>query len=201
MTRFSPRTLLAVFTIGLASACGSSLRGAVPVEQYKEPTDPAPVEYVIAAGDSLSIQVWDQPQMSGRVRVRSDGRVSLPFLNDVAAEGRTPAKLAAELEASFKSVVLNPRVTVSVEESKPLTISVIGEVARPGPQQFERGLGVAEAIAAAGGLTNFAKKDRIFVMRTRPMSVRIHFTYDALIRGGGAASAFRLQPRDVIIVE
>jgi len=197
--------LLSVLTIatvvGPSAACSSSLAGAVPVEQYQAPAASTNSEYVITAGDMLSVQVWDQQQMSGRLRVRSDGRISLPFLNDVQAEGKTPTKLAAELEAGLKSVVLNPRVTVSVEDSRPQTVSVMGEVARPGPQPFERDAGVAQVLAAAGGLSNFAKKDRIFVVRSRPKPVRIHFTYDALTRNVGVASTFRVQPGDVIIVE
>ena len=149
----------------------------------------------------LSIQVWEQGQMSGRMRVRSDGRISLPFINDIEAAGKTPRALAADLENGLKTVVLTPRVTVVVEESKPLTISVMGEVAKPGPQTLERDTGVAHALAAAGGLTNFAHKDRIFVVRTSPKPVRIHFTYDSLTRAEGSASTFRLKPGDVIVVE
>jgi polysaccharide export outer membrane protein len=181
-------------------ACGSA-GGAIPVALYKEPPDAATGEYLINVGDMLSIQVWDQPQISGKMRVRTDGRVTLPFVNDTVATGKTPTKLAAELESGLKSVVLNPKVTVVVEESKPLTISVLGEVSRPGPLPLERDTGVAQALAAAGGLTTFAHKDRIFVVRTSPEPVRIHFTYDELTRQVGAASTFKLRPGDVIIVE
>jgi polysaccharide export outer membrane protein len=149
----------------------------------------------------LGIQVFDQPQISGKMRVRSDGRISVPFLNDVQAAGKTPLALTSELEAGLKSVVLNPKVTVVVDESRPLTISVLGEVAKPGTQTYERESGVAQALAAAGGLTNFAHKDRIFVVRSTPKPVRIHFTYEAITRKVGAASTFRLKPGDVVVVE
>lgn len=183
-------------------ACAGGLGGAISVEQYKDDGDASgSTEYVIAVGDMLSIQVFDQPQMSGRMPVRSDGRISLPFVSDVQAAGKTPAKLSADLEAGLKSVVLAPRVTVVVETSRPLTISVLGEVSKPGTQTYEPGLGVAQALAAAGGLSNFAHKDRIFVVRTSPKPVRIHFTYEALTRNVGAASTFRLKPADVIVVE
>lgn len=198
------RRIVLVLTVsclsGLLSACGST-GGSIPVEQYKEEPDPTQGEYVIAVGDMLSIQVFDQPTMSGRMRVRTDGRISLPLVNDVEAAGKTPSKLSADIEGGLKSVVLTPRVTVVVEESNPLTISVLGEVAKPGTQPLERDAGVAQALAGAGGLTHFAHKDRIFVVRNTPKPIRIHFTYEALTQRVGAASTFRLKPGDIIIVE
>jgi polysaccharide export outer membrane protein len=192
--------LLAFLLVGGLVACASA-SGAIPVDQFKDDAPSATSEYLISIGDLISIQVWDQPQMSGRMRVRSDGRISLPFVNELQAAGKTPSGLATELEAGLKAVVIAPRVTVAVEESKPLTISVLGEVARPGPQVLDEQTGVAHALAAAGGLTTFAHKDRIFVVRTSPKPLRIHFTYDALTRGLGAAASFRLRPGDVIVVE
>jgi polysaccharide biosynthesis/export protein len=185
---------------GLVSGCGSA-GGSIAIEQYKEPPAPAAAEYTIAVGDTLSIQVWDQPQMSGKMRVRTDGRVSVPFVSDVTAAGKTPTKLAADLEAGLKSVVLNPKVNVVIEESKPLTISVLGEVAKPGAQTLEGEVGLAQALAAAGGFTNFAHKDRIFVVRGTPQPIRLHFTYKALTQRVGPATAFRLRAGDIIVVE
>ena len=187
--------------IGFAIACGTSLGGAIPIEQFKDTAPPVSNEYVISVGDMLSVQVWEQAQMSGRMRVRSDGRITVPLINEVEAAGKTPSKLAADLEASMKSIVLNPKVTIAVEESKPPTFSVMGEVEKPGPLPLERETSVAEALAAAGGLTTFAHKDRIFVMRSQPTPVRIHFTYQALTQSVGAASTFRLRPGDIIVVE
>ena len=194
--------LAASCAAGFLTACSSGLGGAIPVEQYKDDAEASgPAEYVIGVGDMLGIQVFEQPTLSGKMPVRSDGRISLPFVSDMMAAGKTPSRLAADLEAGLKSVVLTPRVTVVVEQSRPLTISVIGEVGKAGPQTYDAGSGVAQALAAAGGLTNFAHKDRIFVVRTTPKPARIHFTYDALIRNVGAASTFRLRPGDIIVVE
>jgi polysaccharide export outer membrane protein len=203
--RLTGGAALLMITIGLASVlsteCGSASAGSIPIEQYKEPPNVAAKDYTIGVGDVLNIQVWDQPQMSGRMKVRTDGRISVPFVNDVDVSGKTPGALAAELEAGLKSQLVNPKVTVVVEEERPLTISVIGEVAKPGSQSFTRELGVAQALAAAGGLNNFAHKDRIYVVRATPTPVRIHFTYDQLTRQAGPASQFKLRPGDVVVVE
>ena len=145
--------------------------------------------------------MYGDEKSSGRARVRSDGRISLPLLNDVDAAGKTPLQLAAAVEASLKPLMRRPKVTVAVDESSPLSISVIGEVTKPGPQTLLHDAGVADALAAAGGLTRFAHKNRIYVVRTRPEQVRIHFTYDELTRNAGMAAMFRLRAGDVVVVE
>jgi polysaccharide export outer membrane protein len=88
-----------------------------------------------------------------------------------------------------------------VEETRPLTVPVLGEVAHPGQYALERGAGVLEALAAGGGLTEFAHRDRIFVLRRHPVQVRIRSTFEALSRGQGRAAAFRLESGDVVVVE
>lgn len=157
--------------------------------------------YLIGVGDMVAIQVWNQEKMSARVRVRSDGRVSIPFLNDVEVAGKSPVKIARELEASLKDYVLNPMVYVVIEESKPLGVSVMGEVSRPGLYPLENGAGVAQALASAGGLNEFADRKRIFVVRRGSKVQRVRFTYEALVRAEGNAHAFRLRAGDVVVVE
>jgi polysaccharide export outer membrane protein len=194
--------LIVVGCLALGLAACASHGGAIEVDQFKgEAAATTQAEYVIRIGDLLSVQVYSDEKASGRTRVRTDGRISLPLLNDVDAAGKTPIKLAGDIEESLKTLLVNPRVTVSVEESTPLSISVLGEVERPGAQVLTHEAGVADALAAAGGLTRFAKKNRIYVVRTKPEPVRIHFTYEALTRGTGAAALFRLRPGDVVVVE
>jgi polysaccharide export outer membrane protein len=209
-SKFSPRhaekcglrcTAVLVMIGCLAGACASS-QGAIEVEQLKlDPATAATPEYIIRPGDMLSVQVYSDERASGRGRVRPDGRISLPLLNDVEAAGKTPLKLAADIETSLKALLISPRVTVSVEESTPLSISVLGEVEKPGQQVLAHEAGVADALAAAGGLTRFAHKNRIYVVRSRPEPARIHFTYEALTQATGPASLFRLRAGDVIVVE
>jgi polysaccharide export outer membrane protein len=198
----SRATLVAVCS-SIFVACGSANpnAGAINIDQYVVEPSATGDQYVISIGDVLSILVFDQPSMSGSMRVRSDGRISVPLLNDVVAAGKTPTQLAADLETSLKTLILTPRVTVSITESSPLKITVLGEVGKPGAQDLRPGAGVAEALANAGGLSPFAHKDRIFVVRSDPKPVRLHFTYDALTHAVGKAAAFKLRAGDVVIVE
>jgi polysaccharide biosynthesis/export protein len=200
--------LAAALVIGVASvlstACAAATAGPfVWVDQLKEPEAAVPVgEYLIGPGDALNVQVWEQEKMSAHVRVRSDGQISLPFLNDVPAAGKTPVMLAHDLEESFKQFIREPRVTVAVDEATPLRVSVLGEVAEPGLHSLDPGAGVAQALAAAGGLKEYAHKDRIFVLRQGgDPPQRIRMTYESVTGAQGRAATLRLRSGDVVVVE
>ncbi len=182
------------------AAC-SNLGKYVWVDQYKEPAAVDEKPYTITPGDVIQVRVFNQDQLSARARVRADGKVSLPLLNDVEAAGYTPVALSQVLEKRLKGLVNAPSVTVSVEETKPAMVMVIGEVTKPGAFPYDPAGGVLQALAAAGGLTPDASGDRIFVLRQTPSPARIRFTYDRLRRQEGRAPTFRLRPGDVVVVE
>jgi polysaccharide export outer membrane protein len=198
--RARSRRWLAPCPLLLLCACAHA-GASVSVADYAKVDPPPSAPYVIQEGDLLRVQVWNQEAMSTRTRVRSDGRISVPFLKDVAVAGKTPTDLAGELEGLFKEYVNRPVVYVVVEESRPATVSVLGEVARPGIYPIDGEAGVAQALAAGGGLTAFAHKSRIYVLRTGSPRARIRFTYDELVQATGAAAAFRLRAGDVVVVE
>lgn len=187
----------------LGAACAPKDRTPfVWVDKWQEPQPvPESGDYVIGIGDALTIQVWEQEKMSAKVRVRTDGQVSLPFLNDVAAAGMTPVALAQDLERRLRSFIVTPQVTVAVDESRPLSVSVLGEVGEPGLHNLDPGAGVAQALAAAGGLRDYAHKDRIFVLRSGDKPVRIRMTYQSLTAAAGPAATLRLRTGDVVVVE
>lgn len=157
--------------------------------------------YVIAVGDLLNVRVFNQEAVSGKFRVRSDGKISLPFLNDVDAAGYAPSVLAAQLQTRLKDFIKVPVVTVSLEEAAPLRVSVLGEVAHAGSFTFDAGATVVDALAQAGGLTEYAHRDRIFVLRSHPSPARIRFDFASLVRGEASAVAFQLRAKDAIVVE
>jgi polysaccharide export outer membrane protein len=164
------------------------------------PTQRAAEEYVIAPGDVLGVRVFNQENMSSRARVRSDGKIALPFLGDVEVRGKTPASASKELAMRFKEYVVSPIVTVSLEETQPTAVSVLGEVAHPGSYTLDPSPGVLQALAAAGGFTEYANRNGIYVVR-RGSGPRIRFTFSSLNQGEGRAAAFRLRAGDVVVVE
>jgi polysaccharide export outer membrane protein len=203
MGRFAMRHSSWVISLSVAATVSCARVGPyVWVDDY---APPAQVEtggdYQIATGDLLAVLVYHEEGMSTHARVRQDGKVSVPLLHDVQAAGLTPGMLAEQIQVRLKAYINVPRVTVVVEETRPLTVPVLGEVAHPGQYLLERGAGVLEALAAGGGLTEFAHRDRIFVLRRHPTPVRIRSTFEALSRGQGRATAFRLQAGDVVVVE
>ncbi|MGC4121437.1 MAG: polysaccharide biosynthesis/export family protein [Myxococcales bacterium] len=157
--------------------------------------------YLVAPGDLLNVRVWNQDAMSARVRVRADGQITVPFLNDVAAAGYAPTVLASQLQTRLKDFINNPVVTITVEETKALTVSVMGEVAKPGVYPVEPGSGLLPVLAAAGGLTEWAGRERIFVIRPGTPSQRIRFRLEALQRAEGGAASFQLRTGDQVVVE
>ncbi len=160
--------------------------------------------YVLQVGDTISIRVWNQDSISTKARVRPDGKISMPFIDDVTAAGLTPTALARVIQAKLKDFIVNPVVAVSLDEPRPLVVAVMGEVVKAGNYPLESGSGVLAALATAGGLTPFADRDRIIVIRQQPDGsgvTRIRFTYSGLTQAGGAAASFRLQGGDVVVVE
>ncbi len=193
--------LLAILPIALA-ACRSSGE-YVKIDDYQAPPEATDQEYVVRSGDILQVRVLGQDSVSARAKVRPDGKISLPLLGDVVAAGVTPAALARQIQDRLAKFIVNPSVSVSLEEPRAMMISVLGEVAKVGSYPLEQGSGLMEAMAAAGGPPQYASPDRIIVIRREPSGnrVRIRFDYDALTQLRGAAATFRLQNGDVIVVE
>ena len=102
------------------------------VNDYKEPPAHAQPGYVIQPGDVIQIRVFNQPDMSTKARVREDGKVSVPFLNDVVVAGQEPNDLAKQLQSKLKEFINAPVVTVSLEEARPFSVAVMGELVKPG---------------------------------------------------------------------
>ena len=198
--RIHTREAVSVALLMLVAGCGH-VGPFVWVDSLGTPPVAQTEEYVFGPGDLLSIEVWEQEKMSTTGRVRADGKISFPLLHDVAVAGKTPGAVARDLEEALKPYVVAPRVTVVLDEPKPLSVSVLGQVGRPGTYVMDRGAGVAQSLAAAGGLSPFAHKDRIFVLRQAGQDQqRIRFRYESLMVPGPAAR-FRIQVGDVVVVE
>ena len=196
------RVLQLALWVALSTGCMKGPGKFLSVEDYAEPAS-RDNEYVIRPGDVVNVRVFQQESMSARSKVRADGKISLPFLNDVMAAGYTPVVLSAQLQTRLKDFLSNPVVTVSLEEVRQVGVSVLGEVARPGLYVVEPGAGVLHVLAQAGGFTNFAKKD-LFVLRQDSATEapkRLKLDYDRLVRAEGKGPLFRLKANDVVVVE
>ncbi len=158
-------------------------------------------EYVIAVGDLVSIRVLGHEEMTLKQRVRSDGRLALLLIGDVEASGKRPSALRAELEGRLKDYIVSPSVAVNIDEAQPTTILVLGEVAKPGAYPLDEDPRLAHALAVGGGLTDYASRSGIFVVRAQPKPMRIRFTYEDVSRNVGGAADFPLHRGDQVEVE
>ena len=158
--------------------------------------------YRIGAGDVLQISVWREPEVSvAGVAVRSDGKISLPLIKEVEAAGLTPAELEQALALRFAQFINNPEVTVITNEIHSQKVYLIGGIGRPGSLELRTPMTMLQVLAEAGGLTEFAKRKKIYVLRKQDgRQTRYPFDYEAVIKGQDPQLNFPVQPGDTIVV-
>jgi len=183
-------------------ACSKQLR----VKEYKISSNGAGSAaqngqfYVIGAGDSLAVLLWKEESLSGSVTVRPDGFITLPLINDVRAVGKTPAQLRSVLEEKYKEFLASPFVTIRIEKIISSKVYLIGQIKKPGMYPFTGSDTVLQLVTLAGGLTIFAKRADIRVVRRNGKKVTEYIVdYDAIL-GGDFEQDIMLRPGDRIIV-
>ena len=160
-----------------------------------------PAGYAIGPEDVLEIAVWDNKEISRTVTVRPDGRISLPLLNDVQASGLTPSVLRDRLATALAEYIPRPIVSVIVREIHSIKVTVIGEVKTPGRYELHSAATVLDVLAMAGGLSQYAARGRIVVLRQEAGSTReLPFPYDKLTAKGGPQENFCVKPGDIVLV-
>ncbi len=168
----------------------------VRAESYQPAAAPIHPE-VIRPGDVVSVRVFGQEPMSVRARVRSDGLVAIPLLGEQQLAGKLPSAAARELEQLLKPFVAEPHVIVVIEEST-VQVTVLGEVRETGRFALPPPARLIDAMAEAGGLTEFADETAVYVLRD---GQRIRFDYVDILRGAQHVQRFKLQSGDVVVAE
>jgi len=162
---------------------------------------PNDAEYKIGAQDVLRIDVWKEEQLTRTVPVRPDGKVTLPLMNDIQAEGLTPMQLAASISEGLKKYINNPQVTVTITEINSRRIYVTGEVARAGAFPLLPNMTVLQALSSSGGFTQFARLKNIYVLRVENgKQVKHPFNYKEVVNGKNPEQNILLEPGDVVVV-
>jgi polysaccharide export outer membrane protein len=158
--------------------------------------------YSIGAGDVLQITVWKEPEASvPSVIVRADGKISIPLAKEMVVENLTPVEAEALIKDKLTPFIRDAEVSVVVRESHSKKIYLVGAVKHEGPIALTAPLSVMQAISEAGGLTNFAKTKRIYVLRkTAGRTERLPFDYNATIRGIDLQKNFMLVPNDMVVI-
>ena len=157
-------------------------------------------EYLIGKGDILEVNVWKEEELTKTLKVRIDGNISLPLLDDIQAAGRTPMQLMDTIESRLSEFIEGPEVTVIVQQQNG-QFYLIGEVAGTGAYPLQKDLTVIQALALAGGFTEWADKDSILLLRRVEQGVkRINIDYDAIVSGDAPEQNVLIQPNDTIII-
>ena len=195
------RCVLAL-TCGLAiaalSGCATQRPLAAPVEASPE------IDYLIGPGDSISINVWRNPEVSQTVPVRPDGKITAPLVEDLPASGKTPSQLARDIEKALARYIQQPAVSVVVNGfvgTYDQQIRVIGQAAKPQSMPYRRDMSLMDVLIAVGGVTEFAAGNRASIVRKidgkqEKLPVRL----SDLIKDGDISANVRMWPGDILII-
>jgi polysaccharide export outer membrane protein len=195
--------LVPIFLIAAAGAAAAQDAAKTPANSDGDAIAPATLstaEYEIGPEDVLDISVWKNPELSRKVPVRPDGKISLPLVNDIQAAGLTPGELRQHLASKLTEFVPTPEVSVVVQEVQSLKVSVVGAVKTPGRFTLRSSATVLECLAMAQGLTEFANREKIVVLRQNgSTSQRIPFNYRKVAEGSEQEN-FLIKAGDIIVV-
>lgn len=197
------KAVLISLTILCFSGCGTK---DLRVQEFRvaagtpDPRKPPDEFYVIGAGDVLNINVWKEPSLSGTVKVRPDGFVTVPLVNEIQVVGMTTAQVRKVLEDKYKEFTVDPFVTVRLEAIASSEVFLVGQVVRPAALPLNGNETLLQILTRAGGLTIFADRSNIRVVRREGDKVTEYIAdYDGIIKGD-LKQDILLRPGDRIIV-
>ena len=196
----SPVAVTATAAAVSTAPTATALALTAPVTNIENAIIVSSKDYRIGPEDLLDISVWKNPELSRTVPVRPDGKVSLPLVNDIQAAGLTPTDLREQLTKKLSEYIPSPEVAVIVREVHSVKVAVVGSVKTPGRYELKSPATVLEVIALAQGLTDFASRDQIVILRqNNGTTKRIPFNYRKVAAGDDQANVV-VEPGDIIVV-
>ena len=187
-------TLILIFNI--PQICFSDEKASA--QKGNEPAD----SYRIGSSDILEIMTWKEPDFSREeILVRTDGKITLPLLGDIEASGKTPLELKNDIEENLKDYVDNPIVTVTVRNPNSQKFYILGEVISSGEYDLRKNLTVLQALALAGGFSEWAKKIEIILLRHENGKKKIiRVNYKNIVKGRDITQNILIKANDTIVV-
>ena len=158
--------------------------------------------YRLNPGDKVEISVWQEENLKAQVVVQPDGSISFPLVGTVPASGKSTDELVALLKARLTKFVPDPEINVRLVEAEGNMIYVTGEVTKPGAFVMKRPTDVMQAISMAGGLTTYAKKNSIVVLRREAdgQTKKFPFEYGEVAAGDDIDTNILLHSGDTVVV-
>jgi polysaccharide export outer membrane protein len=178
--------------------------GTYPVSPMTKDAQPPAHDYLIGPGDSISITVWRNPEVSQVVPVRPDGKITTPLVEDLPASGKTATQLARDIEKVLGKYIQQPVVTVVVTGFVgPYTeqIRVIGQAAKPQALPYRQDMSLMDVMIAVGGITDFASGNKARIVRMvngKQESYRVRL--NDLIKQGDVSANTPMRPGDVLVI-
>lgn len=173
-----------------------------PAAVRTEGSQSLPAGYRIGRGDVIQVAVWREPDASVESAVvRADGKVSIPLIKEIEVVGMTPAEAERRISERMARFINAADVTIIVREINSRRIYLVGGVKAVGSIPLNTDMTVLQAIAQSGGLTEYAKKKQIYVLRNENgRQTKWPFNYDAVIKGESVEQNIQLSPDDTIVV-
>lgn len=192
----------------LTSVCVAGCTPPLPYYEYAKEPDPRRQELVLGVGDSIGINVWDNAPFNTEATIRPDGTITMPLIGDLQAVGQTPTSLRDQISKKLAAFVKlqgqgTDQITVAVRAYHSYRFTIAGEVARSGVFTSDQYVTVAEALAMAGGLSRFAKRNEVKLLRRDPKTGAqrtIPLDYDQLASGKRLDMNIFVLPGDSIYV-
>lgn len=188
------------------SGCSGGNRPELPPAGAIASREAPSEEYVIGPMDQLNVFVWRNPELSAKVQVRPDGRITTPLISDMPAVGKTPAMLADDLKYALGEYIKDPIVSVIVENfsgTYSQQVRVVGATEKPASIPYRANMTALDAMIAVGGLSEFASGNRARLVRydkgtgkQREYKIRL----GDLLKNGDISANVRLEPGDVLII-
>lgn len=188
-------------TTGAALDAQAPSPAAPPPAAQAERGVEQPADYVIGPDDVLGIVFWREPDISGDVTVRPDGKVSIPVIGEIQAAGLLPSALREQIAKAATKYLAEPNVAVVVRAINSRKVFVTGLVTNPGAYPLSGPMTVMQAIAVAGGLQEYADAGKLMILRDeggRPVTLK--FNYRDVSKGRNLEQNIRLKPGDTIVV-
>lgn len=188
--------LMGSCALGLSSCANENIR---PISELSAASEVAG-DYIAKPGDSLMVNVWGEPKLSGEVVVREDGKFTLPLIDDVQAEGKTLKQIAQEATNKLKEFVPGASMTISVAQSAPIRYFLSGQFLKPGEYRSDANITFLQAIATGGGFVPFADESSIILIRRGSQGeIRYSLDYNRVVEGKDPNP--RLKNGDVIAIK
>ncbi len=177
------------------------IKDASPAKEIKGEIPADSDQYIIGPEDVLFIHVWKEEGLSGKMAVRTDGKISLALIDEIQAAGQTPLQLKEKITERLKVYIENPTVSVIVTEVNSFKVYVSGQVRTPGVHRLRSDTSIIQIISLAGGFTDWANPKKIVLIRKEDgKDVRMIINYNKIVQGDDLKSNINLKPGDTIIV-